>query len=488
MSAEDPGCQHSAGALKDGKLSEPTYNRIIQDIKDAGQLGFGAVSLFPCTTGESLPASIGLVPQDLEDKEKYPDFHKNVMGMFEKVALALDVKGNFSLPFPFWDPFALAVKLDLDMPSFEIPDLPTLTPPDLAVSLNMKLPELLDLSLSLPSIPKPPTIDIPTLDLKINTPTFDTFFQFSLWPLKLPDLVIGLAIPDVNIVLDLIKIPPSPCAIIEKVVKAQLFGPSAEGDLTKIIAIQELATFTGQCCTVAVSAMLVGDGGPVGVTGNLGTQYKWKEADKAEGNTQDAHARNTLIAAFKARFNRAPSQKEVQFAQIIAKSENGYGTSWAGMSKKAEIPPEAKASNNWGNIHGQGPAGSFNYRDYNEEGKSYPVTFAMFSSPSDGAVRLLEELYIKRPYVLEAVNNNSTLYKPTYLMSSRAVLGVPGYKDPNGKASSNAIVPPPEGLTYYVANPRVYFKSMQACLRSIMKNLKESTEFDTETIIDSYPV
>ncbi len=90
MSAEDPGCQHSAGALEDGKLSKTTYDKIVQNIIDDGKLGFGDVHPeLGCSSDLGLPASNGWIPEDLHDKEKYPDFHKNVMGNFEKVALAL---------------------------------------------------------------------------------------------------------------------------------------------------------------------------------------------------------------------------------------------------------------------------------------------------------------------------------------------------------------------------------------------------------------
>lgn len=463
MSAEDPGCQHSAGVLKDGKLSEPAYNKIIQDIKDAGQLGFGAVSMFPCTTGAGLPASIGIVPQDLEDKEKYPDFHKNVMGMFEKVALALDLKGNFSLPFPLWDPFAIALKLELDPPSFQIPDLPTLTPPDLLLSLNLKFPKELPDITALLSIPEFPKLNIPSLDLSINSIEFPTFLDFNLWPLKLPDLVLGLAVPpDLNLILDLIKIPPSPCPIIETVVKAQLFGPTNEGDLTKIIAIQELATFTGQCASVTVAAMLVGDGGESGVTGNLGTQYGWREATPSDKKNQDAFKRNDLIIAYKAIFDKEPTQKEAQFIQVIGKMENAYGTAWWGKSKKAKIPPDAKTSNNWGNIHGQGSAGSFQWIDFDANDKPYTVSFAKYASSIDGAYRLIQELFKRRPYIHDAILNGTTLEDPIFKMSSKFTL-------------SNAA--PAGALTYYVADPKKYFNSALISIKTVMKNLDEGTEY-----------
>lgn len=481
MSKEVPGCQHSAGILdinNPGKLTETAYNRIIKNIIDDGKLGFSNVHPdLPCAADLGIPTAVGLVPEDLYDKEKYPDFHKNVMGNFEAVALALDVKGNFSLPFPFWDPFAIALSLNLAIPSFDLPDLPTLTPPDLALALNIKIPELPDIQ-ALLSIPKLPEFKPPTIDFNFNLPPdWLQLFDFQLWPLKLPEILLKLIIPDLNFVIGMISIPPNVCPVIKKVADAGLFGPANAGDLSKAIAIGELTAFTGQCLTITAVSMLVGDGGPAGITGQLGTQYGFRKAEPAAGNDMDSKARNTLIQAFKEEFNREPTLKEVQFAQLVARGENGYGTAWPGP--RNNWPAQATQSNNWGNIHGKGSAGSFTFIDYDSEGKKYQTSYAMYSSPVDGARALLRQLYVQRPYVLEAIQNDKSLYKPIFLMSSRAVFGNPGYK--TKKPGDDAIIPPSAGgLTYYEAAPEIYLKNARAGLKIIMKALKEETDFDIE--------
>lgn len=487
MSAEDPGCIHGAGALKDGKLSPETYNQIIEDIKRAGEIGFANVSLFPCSA--NIPPAIGIVPQDLEDKDKYPEFHKDIMGMFEKVALTFDIKGNYlSILFPFWDPFSLALKLGLDIPTFNIPDLPFLTPPDLALALNIKLPDLMKLAISLPGIPKLPTVPMPKLpDYNLLFPPgLDARFQFDLglWNLLVPPQIPFPSLPDLP---KLIALPPDICFIIEPIVKAGIFGPAEAGDLSKVIAVQVLATFTGQCATVAVTSQIIGDGGKAGVTGQMGKSFGWQKAVPAEGNDMDAKARNVIIEAFKQEFNREPTLKEAQFVQIIARMENGYGKAWAG-TKKAEWPPDATSSNNWGNIHGTGPAGSFTYIDYDSNNKPYSTKYAKYGSPTEGARALIKQLYVRRPYILDAIQNDKSLYKPIYLMSSRAVYGDPGYK--TGKVSPNAIIPPDKGgLTYYEAPPEFYLGGpkdangkggARGCLKLLMKVLKEGTDFDID--------
>lgn len=478
-----PGCQHSAGVLENGVLSETTYNKIIDDIKRSGEIGFGNVSLFPCAA-KSLPAAPGLVPFDLENKEKYPDFHKNFMGTFEKIALALDVQGAYSLPPPLVDPFSIALGLDLDPPSFDLLDIPLLTPPDLALSLNIRIPDIsLVLDFITAHLPQPPLIPLPplpVLDPRINLPpNWAQKFEFDNWAIKLPELVISLAIPDINLILGFLKVPPDICPIIDKVSEAQLFGPTQSGDLTRIIATQELVTFTAQCATITIASLLVGDGGPAGVTGTLGTQYGFREAIEPVGNTFDINARRALIGAFKKKFKRTPTVKEVQFAQIIGKIENGYGTAWPGSIKK-EVPPEALKSNNWGNIHGSGPAGKFKYIDYNADNVKYETDYAMFATQEEGAGRLLHEIYVRRPYILEALNKSDNLFNPIFLMSSQAVLGS-AKKNNTGVPASDAIIPPDKGgRTYYEAPPRHYFTNAIAGLKGIAKHLSEDIEFNID--------
>lgn len=484
MSAEDPGCQHSAGVLENGKLSQTTYDRIIDDIIKSGELGFGNVSLFPCSAGKSIGPAIGLVPKDLHDKDKYPDFHKNAMGNFEKVALALDIKGNFSFPPPFMDPFALALKLDLDMPSFDIMKLPTLTPPELLLSLGMKMPELPKLT-ALVKIPSPPDFSayIPSIDLNVNLPLpgLDAKFQFQMWPLKLLNLLIDLAIPPkIDFIFGLLKVPPDVCPVIEKAVDAQLFGPAGSGDLTKVIVVQELATFTGQCATIAVTSLLVGDGGGPGLTGNLGTQFGFKKATPVPGTSEHQNARNILIQAYKSIFNVEPTIKELQFVQTIAQLENHYGKAWVGGRK--QTPPEAYQSNNWGNIHGTGPAGSFTHIDYDANGNQYKTKFAMYPSPVEGAKAIINELFVKRSYVHDAIMKKNNLYTPVYYMSSKAVLGS-GYKQNPPTQGTDALFPMAKGgLTYYEAEPNYYFENnVKPALKQTTEALNESPEFDVES-------
>ena len=95
---------------------------------------------------------------------------------------------------------------------------------------------------------------------------------------------------------------------------------------------------------------------------------------------------------------------------------------------------------------------------------------------------------MRRPYILDAIQKDKSLYKPIYLMSSRAVYGTPGFQTKN--VSPNAIIPPNKGgFTYYEAAPEFYLSGpadangkggARGCLKLLMKALNESTDFDID--------
>lgn len=488
--AGDGGCQHSAGVLEAGKLSKTTHDKIIQNIIDSGRVGFDKVHAgLDCLGSLGIPTGVGLVPEDLHDKEKYPEFHATVMGNFEAVAKALDVKGNFSLPFPLWDPFALGLKFGLDV-SFDLDlgSFPMISIPDLAFALNLKIPDLIKLDIPNLMVPMPspfppdlPEFKIPDFDL---APLYLDWLEFHLWPLKIPELMLSLAIPDFAISA---LFPPSLCPVIKEVSKAGLFGTSFDGEAAKQIATGELIVFTSKCASIAVASVLVGDGGTSGVTGTLGTKYGFREATEAVSG-KEAFARQATIQAYKKVFNKEPTLKEVQFVQAVGRAENGYGRNWPLPPKGKSLPPDAASSNNWGNIQGSGPAGYFEWKGFiskNVDGKivetEYTTKYAKWSSPVEGAMALIHELYVKRPYVHNAVMNDKSLYMPVYLMSAEAVLGK-NWIERQAKSlppDPNAMIPMSEGgLTYYAAAPTVYFNGITKSMKYIMKDLKEETDFD----------
>jgi hypothetical protein len=280
-----PGVMHSVGILKDNELTEDFKKKTIERLKKAAKEGFAAASPFPYAAGSEIPPS-DTFPDDIEDETKYPDFHKNVWKLYTDVARSYDVEGNFSLPPPVIDPFALVAKVkgpdsdDLKNLKFDITKLPSLNPAELAMMLSMTPVQF---AAKIPGLIKPPpplenpltaglNLPVPVLDTSINLPLgsgFSDKFEVDMWALKAPgaflDVVTGLLNP--SAILKLAAPNPSPCFAIDPVVKSKMFGPANDGDKDKKIIQQAVATFSGQCAVIAATANVIGDGGPKGLTG-----------------------------------------------------------------------------------------------------------------------------------------------------------------------------------------------------------------------------
>jgi len=285
------GVMHSTGVLENNELTEAFINATVERYKEIGKKGFAGASPFPCQTGKLINPIPGLIPDDLENREKYPEFYSVIMNTYRDVARALDVQGSFSLPPPFIDPFALSVALNIPDIDFNILDLPIITLPELALifdlsplEFGLKVPPLL-----IPEVPPKFNIPEPKIDLSINLPpNFDQKFQFDLWALKLPKVAIEIALSllDPKILLNLFPIP-DPCFAIEKAIEKQMFGPSEPGDFTKVVAVQDLSTFTGQAAIIAATAKVIGDGGRKGATGFLADYFKFAKNPPKEKGAED---------------------------------------------------------------------------------------------------------------------------------------------------------------------------------------------------------
>ena len=237
------GCIVHAGILKShgGDLSKAQLTdhpktgakqKFIQAVKDelSGNSGFGFD--FPCGKKNPPIPPEQLADLDLENEEKFPDFHKNILGHYLEVAKSLDAKSQFTL-LPICDPTALAkekfgktIKIGKgnleDFIAFAVPNIPLLAlklelkPPELAA----KLPKLMDVP------PKIPTfkINLPTLP-QLTLPGFSipgfTLLDFQIaFQLKMPDFMPKL----------LAKMP----SFILKIVTLNI--PGVLGDVCKLIA------------------------------------------------------------------------------------------------------------------------------------------------------------------------------------------------------------------------------------------------------------
>jgi len=497
------GFMQHAGILDENEnLSLTAKNRIIERLKKSSEEGFAETSPFPCAAGSSVPSATGFLPEDIEDEQKYPEFHENILKTYEKIAKGFNMKSAPNLPFPFCDPSAVALQLGLEPPEFDLAKLPTLTPVSLALTLGIKIPlmdGLIDSFNIPPSLPIP-KFDLPEVDLKINLPfpsEFSQKFEFDNWAIKTPEMFVkftGDLIANVDIpgILDLAA--GKPCVIIDKVVESATFGPSEGGDVVKQVVVADLSSFTGECASIAAVGATVGSS-PVGATGALGEKYGYKEAQKTEGKKRHSKARNAIIDAFQILYNRPPSLIEAQFSQAIAKLETDYGGTGSfcvpvdtgkldekGRKKwkPGALIPESVGCNNWGNIHGSGTAGSFTGYDYDAFSQPYVTSFAKYRTPGEGASAILKELYSQRIYLLKSLKLNNNAWNPVFLMSSTSVLGSNVLKVNEGKKN----VPPakdavnPKGLTYYAAFPTAYYKNFKAALKEINEEIGEDPTFE----------
>ena len=257
------GVMHNIGVLKDGKATQEFYDFTIRRLK------------------KNYPDA---VPSDIEDKEKYPGFHNRILPQYESISKSLDVQGQFSLPPPIMDPFALTAKFNTpDVAanlSFDIGKLPTLNPGELAFMIDIPLAKF---AAEVPTLVQPPptsisqifpNLPVPEVDLGINLPPpskFCSWFKFESWPLSLPNLFFSalgkLATP--TAIFDLCKPQINVDGIVQAAIDAQLFGPSDPGENFKIAVAKDMAEYTAHSVVVGVVAKTIGDGGQKGLTGKV---------------------------------------------------------------------------------------------------------------------------------------------------------------------------------------------------------------------------
>jgi hypothetical protein len=143
-----------------------------------------------------------LIATQLNDPNNNPMWHiifEDIL--LEKTAVALDINGSTPLAPAVFDASFL-------VPNISFPP----TPPDLAIGLNITPPELaaklieLGISLQIPSIPSPPNIKFPDINLPIPPLVL---VDLCIGLIKLPfDLLLKLVLPPaIDIVLNLSGLP-----------------------------------------------------------------------------------------------------------------------------------------------------------------------------------------------------------------------------------------------------------------------------------------
>lgn len=259
-----------AGILNaDETLTQVAIDLFIADVKRELTLGSaGYTPIFPC--GPQIPANPYAELLPLEDEEKFPAFHKEIIhGMYGKVAKELNLAGNFSI-LPICDPLALAFKLgadvDLDL-SFPDGFLEYLIPnlPKLAVDMNLKPPQLtakIPGLLGTPSVPELPALPLPNpqLDPGLN---LDLLFMT-----KLPDVILSLLASMPSLLLKLAIPSEFFGAICEIVFNSKLFNVTPEAT-ARAVAYKILTRKISEMICINATGLIVGSS-PAGLTGGMG--------------------------------------------------------------------------------------------------------------------------------------------------------------------------------------------------------------------------
>lgn len=305
------GCQHHAGILKDEKLSPIAKKRFIDEVKQELLLGTAGVPTPPLPCGAQFPPVPYADLIELEDESKYPEWHKNVLGLYEQIAKGLDVKSQFTI-LPIVDPLALAVSLNLDIPNIKFPGefaLYSLSLPLLAFKLGLEPP---DLALKFPDLIKPP---IPQLNLPlpvdIKIPDFQALFDFSLWPLKLPDIIANLMLQMPQLIIKLFQFDLG--AFCDAVAKSKVFGPFNPAEaIVWAVSGKVLTRKTAECVSIAVVSSTVGTA-PAGITGNLGKHYGYTPPPQ---ETKEQNIRDVVVKAAKSMAGESWSEDKKRLKDV----------------------------------------------------------------------------------------------------------------------------------------------------------------------------
>lgn len=107
------------------KLTKEAINAFIKDIRDILEYGSESIPNPPYLkygdpiiekNHDELKATEGL-----EDPSKFPDFHKDILGLYEEIAASHDAESNFSLLPAIADPIALAASFGINLPPKNFP-------------------------------------------------------------------------------------------------------------------------------------------------------------------------------------------------------------------------------------------------------------------------------------------------------------------------------------------------------------------------------
>lgn len=318
------GCMVHVGILNENKkLTEKAKRKFIDEVKDVLKYGTEGIPddskpKFKC--GSALPPdpTSAEALKDLEDEKKFPDFHKNTLGIYEKIANSLDVEGNFSLLPAMADPGALAGKLGVNIPAPSFPEgyapyFAGLLVPKMAASLvkvgetEFMLPITLAAKLpSLVSPPQPPAFEVPpklplpaSVTVVSNSPTPclervpPVIPQNALSTLAtihasaaegIPKLIVQVISKMPSILAKLPKIDEAIAEICGLVRDSGIFGEIKDSSTTQKAATIVLSRKTSECILINAIANSVGS-----APGSLTSSIAGVTSDNSKGPDVDRY-------------------------------------------------------------------------------------------------------------------------------------------------------------------------------------------------------
>jgi hypothetical protein len=322
------GCQYHAGVIDaDGKLKKKAKTKFIQECKE--ELVFGTENLptpqlFPC--GPKLQPIQFAELLDLENESKFPEFHNNILGTYEKIANTLNLASDLKF-LPICCPVSLGLKLGVNLKlKFPLEFIPFIFPnlPDLAVKLDIIPPIELALKFpTLPSIPPPlPKFDIPP-DIKI--PDFSTFFDFTFaFSVGIPKLLADIALDIPNLILKLPNLPELFGSLCDLAFKSNIFGDVMPISTTQIVAIKVLTKRVVEMSFIAAVGTTLGSS-PGGITGGTG-RYLGYEPPGEESDDYEESVRDKIVNYAYSCAGLSWGLNAEKYAQKILYTEYGDGT------------------------------------------------------------------------------------------------------------------------------------------------------------------
>jgi hypothetical protein len=318
------GCMVHIGVLDNNKkLTEKAKRKFIDEVKDV--LKYGTENIpdnskpkFKC--GEGLPPDPASAEalKDLEDEKKFPDFHKNTLGIYEKIANSLDVEGNFSLLPAMADPVALAGGFDASIPAPSFPEgyapyFAGLLVPKMAADLvkagktEFVVPvKLLEKLPSLASPPQPPAFEVPpklplpaSVTVVSNSPTpgmervppvipqnaLSTLATIHVSAAEgIPKLIVQVIAKMPSILAKLPKIDEAIAEICGLVRDSGIFGEIKDSSTTQKAATIVLSRKTSECILINAIANTVGS-----APGSLTSGIAGVTSDNSKGPDVDRY-------------------------------------------------------------------------------------------------------------------------------------------------------------------------------------------------------